>query len=71
MESSEIMPENIENALTSIRDAYTLASTSAPNGEETDQIAVNHFLSTLAKVAVNITTRRKNNEQTGMQESGQ
>jgi len=47
-------PESAEGGqverLTSIRDAYTLASTPDP-GSETDKLMINNFLTTLAEIA--------------------
>ena len=55
--------DNRQNALTSIRDAYTLAATRG-NADELDEIIVKHFLSTLAEVAM-IIASRKTEEETG------
>ena len=49
------------NALTSIRDAYTLAAT-PENADELDEIIVKHFLSTLAEVAMTIASRKTKQE---------
>lgn len=51
------------NALTSIRDTYTLAATRG-NADELDEIIVKHFLNILAEVAITIASR-KTEEETG------
>lgn len=42
--------------LTRIRDAYTLAST-PEQGSETDRLMIDHFLRTLAEVALSVASR--------------
>ena len=68
MKSSDKTPENIENALQGIRDAYTLASTPAQNSGEADQLAIKNFLGILAEVAVNIAARSNKDEQLSNQD---
>ena len=52
------------NALTSIRNTYTLAATHEEVDGEVNEIAVKHFLQTLAEVALAIASR-KAGEETG------
>jgi len=56
------MPKNPENhhqnALTSIHDAYTLAATHEEDEGEVNEIAVKHFLQTLAEVALAVASRK-------------
>jgi hypothetical protein len=50
-------PERTSNeSLTCIRDAYTLATTS--EGSELDDIMLQHFIETLAEVALSVASRR-------------
>jgi hypothetical protein len=46
---------NIENALTSIRDMYTLSPTQEDS--EADRIMIQNFISTLAEIALSIASR--------------
>lgn len=50
-----------QNALTSIRDTYTLAAT-PENANELDEIIVRHFLNILAEVAMTIASRKTKQE---------
>jgi len=52
------------NALTSIRNTYTLAATHEEVEGEVNEIAVKHFLQTLAEVALAVASR-KAGEETG------
>jgi hypothetical protein len=52
-------------ALTSIRDAYTLAATDEHAEGEVDELMIRHFIETLAEVAMSVASRRvKRQEQT-------
>ena len=55
------LPETTENGhrnpLTSIRNAYTLASPQEYEADELDKIMVRHFLDTLAEVALAVAER--------------
>jgi len=46
---------NAENALTSIRDMYTLSPTQEDS--EADRIMIQNFISTLAEIAMSIASR--------------
>ena len=48
MEPSEKPQKNSENSLTSIHDAYTLASTNEQNAGEVEKIMIQNFLQTLS-----------------------
>ena len=58
MEPSNNIPQNSENALTSIRGAYTLASTPSAEGSEVDIIMITNFLQTLSEVALAVASRK-------------
>ena len=50
--------QNSENGLTSMRSAYTLASTPSAEGSEVDIIMITNFLQTLAEVALAVASRK-------------
>jgi len=50
--------------LTGIRNKYTLATT-PEQGSETDMLMINNFLTTLADVAISITSRNFRDKQEG------
>ena len=45
-------------ALTSIRDAYTLAATNEGETSEVDLLIIRHFLEVMAEVALSIASRK-------------
>ena len=47
-----------QNPLTRIRDAYTLASPQETDANEVDRLMVEHFLDTLAEVALSVASRK-------------
>ncbi len=52
----KILKNNAENSLTCIRPAYTLTTT--PDSGEADEVAVRHFLETLAEIALSVASRK-------------
>ena len=69
MDQPEDKNNQKESLLTSIRDTYTLSNTSEPEEGEDDPVLVNHFLSTLAEVALKVAARKISHEQAGKQNS--
>jgi hypothetical protein len=67
MEPLEDSLKQSKELLTSIRDPYTLSNTTPEETGEYDQVLVNQFLNTLAEIALNVASRKIDNEQTGKQ----
>ena len=60
--TAENQKDHRRNALTSIRNTYTLAATHEEVDGEVNEIAVKHFLQTLAEVALAIAARKAGQE---------
>jgi hypothetical protein len=55
---TENTPNEGENLLTCIRDAYTLSTADEKNTVEVDRLMVEHFLHTLADIALAVAARK-------------
>ncbi len=56
---------NRPDGLTGIPHAYTLLASTPEQGSETDRIMIDHFLTTLAEIAMAIASRRLQGEEKG------
>lgn len=62
MDHPEKTPDSSKIALTSIRDAYTLADTQDENLGEVDRLMVIQFTHTLAEIALAVASREVRNK---------